>query len=64
MKMDENWFWVLFWTVVVVGCTTDSALTNHYKVEYEKTKLEQMKYKFENKIEDTVGVVNIEKENK
>lgn len=59
MKMDENWFWVLFLTFVVVGCTTDSALTNHYKVEYEKTKLEQMKYKFENKIDVNV----IEKEN-
>lgn len=50
---------VLFWTVVVVGCTTDAALTNHYKVESEKTKLEQMKYKFENKIDVNV----IEKEN-
>ena len=51
MKMDGNWFWVLFWTVVVVGCTTDTALTNHYKVEYEKVKLKQMKYRFENKLD-------------
>lgn len=60
MKMDGNWFWVLFWAVVVVGCTADSALTNHFNVELEKTKLEQMKYKFENKI--STGI--IEKENK
>lgn len=58
--MDENWFWVLFWSVVVVGCTTNSALTKHFNVELEKTKLEQMKYKFENKISTDV----IEKENK
>lgn len=60
MKMDSNTFWVCFWAIVVVGCTTDSALSKHFKVKYEETKLEQMKYKFENSIDTE----NIQKENK
>lgn len=52
MKMDGNWFWILFWIVVVVGCTTNNYLDHKYDLEQKQIQLEQMK------------VMNLDKENK
>lgn len=42
MKIDSNWFWILFWSIVVGGCVADKAVTNHYNLEQQKLELQRI----------------------
>ena len=43
--MSNNWFWVIFWCIIVGGCVGERAINLNYQIEQQKLEVEKLKEK-------------------
>lgn len=68
LEMSNNWFWILFWSIVVGGCVGERALNLNYQIEQQKLEIEKLKEKVKlehlNMKNLSNTVIELKKENK